>query len=137
MCYYEASPWLGFLDQALHNIIPTVLIVLLNVVLFIRVLWQKRHRMRQPIRWRQHRRMVLQLVPASVLYVCGVIPYGLLFSVHLLGGWSDVGIDLQGHFFYLFYYIAVLLPFVCLLGMPSIYSKLCRKRQVQIFPTLK
>ena len=137
LCYYSRTPWLALIDQLLNNILPAILIACLNVFLFIRVVVQKRRRMRRSVSWQRHRRMVLQLIPVAILYLCGVLPYGLIVCAYLLGFYSESSLVLQGHFFYLFYYVAVLLPMVCLLGMPNIYSKfLPRKPQQQIYPTI-
>jgi hypothetical protein len=130
VCFYANPPIVGISDHLLHSVLPTVTIVCFNTSLFIRVLWQKQHRIRKPIKWQQHRRMVLQLFPVALLYTCGVIPYGSVFLAQLTGFSSETSQAALGHFFYLFYYMSALLPFVCIIGMPNLYSKIRRKTQV-------
>ena len=136
LCYYSSTRYLAFIDQYLNNIIPSVFITVLNFLLFVRVLWQKKYRMRQAMTFQQHRRMVLQLVPVAVLYLSGVLPYGALVSIYLLGFSSPFTLYLQGHCFYLFYYIAVLLPFICLISLPKVYSRLTCHRRIDVQPTI-
>ncbi len=133
-CFYIANPALALFDQLAHSTIPAILIALFNMALLVRVIWQKHYRMRQSVGKLQHRRMILQLIPVSILYLCGVVPYGMLNCIHMFGIWTDVGTTLQLHFFYLFYLMAVFLPFICLLGMPNVYSKVSCKRQIQVAP---
>ena len=136
LCYYSQTPWLAVIDQWLNNILPALFIAVLNLFLFVRVIWQKRRRPGRSLSWQRHRRMVLQLLPVTLLYLAGVLPYGFVTCASLLGFSSQASLTLQGHFFYLFYYVAVLLPFVSLIGMPNIYSKILPKRTPQIYPTV-
>jgi hypothetical protein len=72
------------------------------------------------MQWYRHRKIVVQIIPVSVLYLCGVIPYGLLTSINRFSGWSSMGMHVQQlYFFYLFYLLTQLLPFAYLAGMPK------------------
>ncbi|CAF3888768.1 unnamed protein product [Adineta steineri] len=137
VCFYAANPALAVFDQLAHSIIPAVLIALLNMAIIIRFVWHKHHHMRQPAGSARYRKMIVQLLPISLLYLCGIVPYGFLSCIHLFGAWADVGQDVQLQVFYLFYLMAVLLPFICLSGMPNLYSKLSCKRQAQVAPGLE
>jgi len=133
-CYFTDVVRLSFYDHLMHSTIPALLISFLNMMLLIRILWQKYFRMRQTIGRQKYHRMFLQLFPVSVLYIVGVVPFGLLNCIHMFGLWTDVGVDVQIQLFYAFYFMDALLPFVFLLGMPNLYSKLSCKRQVRIAP---
>lgn len=58
---------------AINNGLPTIIIFLANTILVIRVVQQKSRR-QQPISWRKQRRMTLQLLSISSLYMIAWIP---------------------------------------------------------------
>jgi hypothetical protein len=135
LCYYSSTPVVGLVDQFLHNICPSILIAFLNVFLFVRVIWQKRYRMRQSVSWQRQRRLVLQLMPTVILYLCGVIPYGSVFCAYLLRFSSDASLYVQGQFFYLFYYVALFIPLLCLIALPKAYSRFFSRRPALVRPS--
>lgn len=137
LCYYSNTPLLGLMDQLFHNVLPSILIPLVNAALFIRVLWQKYYRARQAVRWQRHRRMILQLFPVSVLYVCGVMPFGVIFCMQLFEVLSELGNALKLQFFYLFYYMSLLLPLVLFFSVPHMRSKSFCKRDARVGTTVK
>lgn len=63
LCYYE-NHLLAIWDVIVNDIIPAIIIILCSLTLLLRVLYQKR-RMRQLIRWRNHRKMMIQLLSIS------------------------------------------------------------------------
>jgi hypothetical protein len=137
LCYAEKSPWLAITDRLIHDIIPVCLIAISSICLLGRVIWQKYYRMRLPIRWSRHRKMAIQIFPLSVLYLCGIIPYGLVTCINKFGDSSSISMNIQQlYLFYLFYLLAQLLPFAYLAGMPKLYSKIFCRRTVRISPII-
>jgi hypothetical protein len=72
-CYLVYNKMLSSFAWAINNGLPTVIIFLANAVLVIRVVQQKRDR-QQLISWRKQRRMTLQLLAISSLYMIAWIP---------------------------------------------------------------
>jgi hypothetical protein len=66
-CYLLFDTKLGIFDLMFNNTVPLVIDILSNIVLIIRVARVKR-RGQQQSRWRQQRRMMLQLLCLSSLY---------------------------------------------------------------------
>jgi len=137
LCYASKSPWLAITDRLIHDVIPVFFIAIFSICLLGRVIWQKYYHMRLPIRWYRHRKMSIQIFPLSILYLCCIMPYGIVSCINSFGGSSNISMNLQQlYFFYLFYLLAQLLPFVYLAGMPKLYSKLFCRRTVRISPII-
>jgi hypothetical protein len=131
LCYSDISPWLDTTDRLIHDVIPAFLIFISSICLIGRIIWQKNYRMRLPMQWHRHRKMAIQIIPISILYLCSVIPYGLIICINTFGSWSPIGMDIQQLYFsYLFYLLAELLPFAYLAAMP----KLFRRRPIRVGP---
>jgi hypothetical protein len=121
-CYLEDSI-LGKWDSIVNSILPTILISFFIVTLLIRVYLQKR-RLRQPIRWRKQRKMIVQLVPISVLYLTINIPLNILMLAHLCGLSERVGGSVQLYFDFLCYLIVLLFPFFCIGSLSELRKKI-------------
>jgi hypothetical protein len=121
---YLGDPLLGIWDSAINTIVPTITITIFSVTLLIRVYLQKR-RLHQTNLWRKQRKMAVQLLSNSVLYMTANIPLNICILAHLCGLPDDVGAEMQLYFDYLCYYVTLLFPFVCL----GILSELRKKIQ--------
>lgn len=132
LCYYENGV-VALWDAIVNHIIPTFIIISCSVTLLGRILYQKK-RVRQPIRWRKHRKMAIQLLSISVLYLVLYIPDILLDFVYLCGISKDVGASFLLYANFFSYYGNLLLPFVCAGSLPNLKRKikrifLCRRRE--------
>lgn len=135
LCFVLDTPILGVFDQLAHTILPSLLIFILSVGLWCRILWQKYYRMRRPLEWRQHHKMILQFLPICVLYLCGYLPFGFVQCYHMIHGPTSLSVHIQQlYFFYLFYLIGVLHPFACLIGMPEVYRKWWHRKTPRVTP---
>ena len=72
-CYVVYSKSLATFDWTAETGLPTVLIIIANVSLVIRVVKHK-YRREQRINWRKHRRLTLQLLSLSVLFLIALLP---------------------------------------------------------------
>ncbi|CAF2878418.1 unnamed protein product [Rotaria sp. Silwood2] len=118
LCYYEflsAAMW----DVIVNDIIPTIVIICFSIALLLRVL-HKKFRMNRPIRWRNHRKMTIQVLAISVLYLFIYIPSMLLEFVHLCGTPEEVGADFMLYAEFFENYGNLLLPFICAVSMPEL-----------------
>lgn len=118
-CYFDVS-YLAMWYFIVHGIIPTLLIVLFNVVLLARVLWQKRH---HPRNWKKCRRMTFQLLSISALYLSLNLPLMITFIVQI-AGYPEWGVQAQHYLYFFTELIQYLLPFVCLTCLPNILLKM-------------
>jgi hypothetical protein len=135
LCYLDISPWLDTTDRFIRDVIPAFLIGVSSILLIGRVIWQKHYCMRLPMQWHRHRKLAIQIIPISILYLCCVIPYGLITCINIFDGWSGIGMSVQQlYFFYLFYLLAELLPFAYLAAIPKLYSKLFCRHPIRIIP---
>jgi hypothetical protein len=126
---------LGTWDILVHQVIPTLIIVIFSIALLIRVIWQKRG-MNQQIQWRKHRKMTIQLLSISVLYlVCGSPFIIIAFAGHYGLSASVTTIPLQYAIVFRTY-IILIFPFVCGGSLSELRKKckriVCWKRQNQI-----
>ncbi|CAF3863444.1 unnamed protein product [Rotaria sp. Silwood1] len=122
-----------------HQIIPVFTILIFSIALFMRVLWQK-HRVNQPIQWRKYRKMTIQLLSISFLYLIFFFPATFMTLMYMCGLSYEIGADFYEYTNFFSYYMILLLPFVCVLSLPELRTKsmniLHLRRQVRhIVPT--
>jgi hypothetical protein len=135
LCYYDVQS-VAMWDVIVDDIIPTIIIIVCSISLLLRIIYQK-HRMRQPIRWRNHRKMTIQLLSISVLYLVIYIPGILMELIYLCGVSENVGADFVMYAEFMTHYGNILLPFVCAVSMPELKTKvkkifLCCRRQIRV-----
>lgn len=99
-------------------IYPILVIVLFSFLLLMRIIWQK-HRVHQSMRWRKHRKMTLQLLLISLLYLFFLSPATVTNSVILTGVSHESIADANGLTIYLTYFLILLTLFVCALSLPK------------------
>jgi hypothetical protein len=123
-CYEEIS-YLNIWDYLGNGIICAFIETIFSMALLIRILWQK-HRARQRVNWRKHRKMAFQLLPVSCLSLTIVFPLSLLAVIQQIGGPSmtNFGAAVQPYLFYLYTFVVFLLPFICLVNLPELWPKL-------------
>jgi hypothetical protein len=110
-CYFVYSRVLGTLDWALDNGLPAIATFVSDVVLIIRVIWQKRSR-QQPISWRKQRNMALQLLSISSLYLFTWLPNAIFAIIEQLTD-SSLASEIQSKYvFELIYLVCLLMPWV-------------------------
>ncbi|CAF1073748.1 unnamed protein product [Rotaria sp. Silwood1] len=105
---------LGLWDSIVNSILPTFIICISSITIIIRVNYQKRRVVRQRNRWRRQRKMVIQLISSSLLYLIPNIPLNLLMLAHLCGLPDSVGVEVELYFDFLCYFVIFLYPFICL-----------------------
>jgi hypothetical protein len=129
-------------DLVCHQILPTFTIIISSIFLFIRVLHQK-SRMKRPIPWRKQRKMAIQLLSISILYIFFNFPWTFLdlcFEIGLLAG--DI-YQIRSYAYFFSCYIIFLFPFVCCGSLPQLRKKLkkllCYKqhRNIVVFQSLE
>ena len=129
-CYFS-DPVLGIWDSICNNIVPTFLIAIFSIFLLIRVYFRKR-RLQQRNLWRKQRKMAIQLLSNSAIYIIADIPFNLCVLAHLCGLPNNVGVEAQLYFNFLCYFIIIVFPFACL-GILSELSKKIKWKGLFLF----
>ncbi|CAF1189400.1 unnamed protein product [Adineta steineri] len=134
------NPSIALYDSVVNYIIPPFIIVIFSVALIIRVLASK-CRARQRIEWRNYRKMAIQLLSISFLYMFLYCPTiflyatyvaGLLPYITATGYYSDLN--------YFGYFAVTLTPLICALSMPELRTKFkicfpcCRRCRAAVGP---
>ncbi|CAF1450436.1 unnamed protein product [Adineta ricciae] len=128
-------------DAILHQIIPTFVIGISTVALFLRVHHQKA-RFNRSIQWRKERKIIIQSLSISLLYLSFMSPRMASQCCVLLGFTTKGVMTLYFNGAFLAIYTVFLFPFVCCVWIPEIGKKmnglfLCeRKRRRVIVPAL-
>ncbi|CAF1570228.1 unnamed protein product [Adineta steineri] len=119
-CYFTDVSLSQF-DFNFDLVIPIIIIMLANVTLVIRVIYQKISR-QQVINWRHHRKMVLQLWIISSLYIGFWLPniITILVQITILPSFMDEQLETME---FIVYFIPLLLPMVCLTALPELIKK--------------
>ena len=122
LCYYDLRV-LTVWDVVINHCVPTILIIAGSIGLLCRILHQK-SRMRQPIRWRNYRKLTIQLLSISFLYLVLHTPHTLMEFMYLCGIPEEVGADFMSYTEFFSYYSNLLLPFICAGSIPELKTKL-------------
>ena len=121
-CILENSLVHAF-ETLLNNLMPNLLIIVFSLTLLLRIIWQK-HRVRQPMLWRKHRKMTIQLLSIAAVYLVVTFPWALVVFLRICGWSSGLADSLQYFTAFNSYYIALLFPFVSLASLTSLRNRL-------------
>lgn len=131
-CYLSIEFFASW-DIIVHSFIGSIIIAIFSLALLYRVIAQKKQ-LRQPIRWRKHRRMSIQLLSLSAVYLFLNIPLTIIMFVQLRDDTRpQFGFGTQLYIFFLTYGVSLSLPFVVCL---SYLSNDKRRRSRRITPIL-
>ncbi|CAF0860664.1 unnamed protein product [Adineta ricciae] len=131
---YGYQGLISSIDWIISSLMPVLIIVITNVVLILSVGHQK-YRMQRARTWRTTRKLVIQLLPISFVYLIIYVPVNVFALIRL---WFDPSFLLDFYmniFAYFNYFGPLLMPFVCLMSMPEITAQLknlyCFSNRVQ------
>ncbi|CAF1292325.1 unnamed protein product [Adineta steineri] len=140
--YYSCvsvTPSVGLYDSIVNYIIPPFIIVIFSVALIVRVLASK-CRTRQRIEWRNYRKMAIQLLSISFLYMLLYCPAMFLYAAYTAGLPRNIAADYYSDSNYFAYYAIVFAPFICALSLPELRTKFkiffpcCRRCRAAVGP---
>jgi hypothetical protein len=118
---YQLYMW----ETIAHQLFPILIIVLFTMALLLRILYQK-YRMHRPIQWRKHRKMTIQVLSISLLYLIFSFPFVLVTLMYLCGLLYSVYGDFLPYASFFSYFIILFFPFVCVLSLPELQVKIKR-----------
>jgi hypothetical protein len=140
ICFIDVAPiWFIYYDSLANYTVPILLITVFSSVLILRFLQQKR-RFKQAIRWRQYRKMIIQLTFVAISYLIFDLPYIIIIIVQS-SGYPDFGGDiLTPYISRLVYVPAIVLPYATLLSLSRLRQKLlalliCKRNRQAIAPS--
>ena len=117
-CYLLYDRDLSMYDWIVNVVLPLVVIILANVALVIRVISQKR-RLQQHISWQSQRRMTLQLLGISSLYLIAWLPTLIIGIIQQFSD-ADIFTEIQTNYTLdLIYLICLFLPWVYIGLLPK------------------
>ena len=117
-CYLLYDPILSLYDWIANTIVPMALIILASLALIVRVIRQK-YRRHQAISWSKQRRLILQLLSISGLYLIAWLPNTIVNLIRILY-WPDfLGITADDYLADLVYLVCIFLPWVCVGLLPD------------------
>jgi hypothetical protein len=98
------------------------LMAIFNMALLIRVIRQK-YRIHRLVQWKKQRRLAVQMIVLSLLFLIFSFPLAIIYLVRLFGpsNWAD---EVVPTFFFVSYYAVLLFPYVCLGNVPDLWNKL-------------
>jgi hypothetical protein len=111
--------------------VDVILSILATLVIIIRLLLQKRRATTQRSIWNRSRRLILQLMALSALYILVWLPCVICFVITLFKPVPFLSSLYSAYLSYFQYFSSLLCPFVCLLGMPEIRRALRNSTQVK------
>jgi hypothetical protein len=123
---YTSYANISLYDLIAHTMIPMSLSMLFDTSLLIRVLCRKRVGLQhQRGKQRRYRKMVIQLLSISSLYLTCQLPLNMLVFIQLFITLPDWTAYMQNvYFYYLFWLLTLLLPLVCIGCLTEVTKKL-------------
>ena len=127
-------------DFITHTWIPLIVGILLDVLLIVRVVYRKRVGLQnQSAHQRRRHKMAIQVLSISSLYSILQGPYSAVLFVQLFVPLPiSISYVQTIYFYYLFWLLTLLLPFVCIGCLPKVISELRHRviRQLRRNPTV-
>ncbi|CAF1245999.1 unnamed protein product [Adineta ricciae] len=113
---YLTIPLLAVWDSVGHGTLPAFLIIIFNIGLLWRIIWQKRHHHRN---WRKFRKMALQLLSIAFIYIFINFPPWIINTIQL-SGHPDWGAEVFAYLFFFSTLTQFLYPFAYLIHLPGV-----------------
>ncbi|CAF1057959.1 unnamed protein product [Adineta steineri] len=117
-CYLTKNPALAMFDWIVNTALLAIVIMLANIVLIIRVIRQ-RLRQQRAVSWSKQRRMTIQLISISSLYLLIWIPsiiFGLIQQISPTDEIDEIQTDYVED---LTYFICLLIPWIGIGMLPD------------------
>ena len=118
--YYAVS---GSINWITTCFIPILLTLIFNVLLLLRMVHQK-FKMQRHRSWRKTRKLTIQLVWVSFLFLTIYLPYIIFALIRLWIDPSFLSIPSMTYLAYTLYLVPLLMPFICLMVFPQIMTEL-------------
>lgn len=124
-CYYDHDD-IALYDTVVNSILPTPVIVVFSLALIFRVI-RRKHDFHRRIEWSRHRKMIIQLLSIIALFLLFNLPMTLIVLASLCNFLPDNTAQLVYYAYFLYHYVSLLMPFVCLAALPEIRKSMQRR----------
>ncbi|CAF0982207.1 unnamed protein product [Adineta steineri] len=114
--------WIAIFDSIAHYMVPSFITLIFSITLFVRVLYHK-CQIGQRIDWRNYKKMALQLLSISLIYMVLDAPPTILNVAYLSGLSSNVASDYYNSMLDLSLWIILFTPFACITSLPDLKAK--------------
>ena len=122
---YTMTTSISLYDTIVHSWLPLFGSTFVDVYLVIQVVHRRQTIQRQRAQWRKYRKMLIQLIVISSLYLTLQIPFYTTLSIRLFTVLPDSVLYIfVNYIYYFFWLLTLLLPFVCIGSIPEIVGKL-------------
>jgi hypothetical protein len=121
-CFVSANNIMAYYELIVNGFIPVCMVAIFSVALLVRVLWQKQQ-MRRQMTWRKNRKMTVQLLGVSTMFLVFNVGYFVLALGQMV--WDPTfGADLMIWFLSVNICAPQLVfPFLCLGALPDLQIK--------------
>jgi hypothetical protein len=113
---------LGMWDLMFHQVVPTLVIVTFSIALIVRSILQ-RNKLCHAIQWKRYRKMIIQLLSISSIYIAFNGPWVLVIFTFQYGLPESIAIVALVYTGFLYYYVVFIFPIVCCLSLPELRKK--------------
>ncbi|CAF4667001.1 unnamed protein product [Rotaria sp. Silwood2] len=131
ICYTSVT-WLATFDWTTNVLIPSLSIPFASTSLLFRVLFQAK-KMKRTLKWRSTRKLTLQLMAISILYLLFWCPLALVSIIRLYFIPTFISEIYYYYLYYTPYFVQLLMPFVSLACLPEIWPKKRRIANASLF----
>jgi hypothetical protein len=120
-CYFQNWP-LSIYDFIVNTFIPLLTVPIFSAALFAHILFKKRQMRLQFFKWKRDRKMILQLVAISTLYLFFWLPLQIF---NLMNTFYTVYVpQIQSNYInYFALFVHLFSPFICLLCYPEMLKR--------------
>lgn len=125
VCYMNLdTPTVFGIEMMAHQVLPTFLIGLFSIGLLLRTIIS-RHRLQRSVEWRKYRKMIIQLLSSSIVYLVFSVPFSINPLAQLAGKPTPFPYDMYLNIFsYWAYGISIFLPFFIAISSPTAVFKI-------------
>ena len=127
-CLFSNSIFMTY-HLVFNEITMTFFIAFFSITLIIRIIWQRKRRLRQPVQWRKHRKMTIQLLAIAANYLFFHLLDMFITLAKPFDLQSEFGIAFQSYMDFVSFFAELLLPWLCL---ASLYPKPWQKQSRSI-----
>jgi amino acid transporter len=121
-----------FTYEVIGTIVFPILIILIgNLFLIYRVIYQKRQ---HHATWRPQRKLTMQLLTVALIYILFWFPLAFNALNSIFSPSSSSRQIQSDYLIFLVYMVPIILPFILLASLPELIKKIYRKQQRTIQP---
>ncbi|CAF1098846.1 unnamed protein product [Rotaria sordida] len=122
---YNSITWLSTFDWITNILFPSLLIPLASIALLFRVLIRTK-KMKRTVNWRSTRKLTMQLMSISILYLLFWFPLALVSLIRIYFIPTFIDEITYYYLYYTPYLVQLLIPFVCIACLSEIWPKKTR-----------